>query len=191
MEYAWHALFIRHLLRKVPAAEKAAFTPGFTVVNLPSFRADPKRHGVRTETVIACNFAKKLVLIGGTSYAGETKKSVFTYLNYVMPEAGVMPMHCSAAHDEQGRSAIFFGLSGTGKTTLSSDPRRTLVGDDEHGWGRRRHLQLRGRLLRQDHPPLGRGRARHLGRHQPLRHGAGERHRRSGARGLPITTMAG
>ena len=135
VEYAWHALFIRHLLRQVPAAEKAAFAPGFTVVNLPSFRADPKRHGARTETVIACNFARKLVLIGSTSYAGETKKSVFTYLNYVMPEAGVMPMHCSAAHDDQGRSAVFFGLSGTGKTTLSSDPRRTLVGDDEHGWG--------------------------------------------------------
>ena len=135
LELAWHALFIRHLLRKVPDAEKAAFTPGFTVINLPSFRADPKRHGVRTETVIACNFARKLVLIGGTSYAGETKKSVFTYLNYVMPEAGVMPMHCSAAVDDAGRSAIFFGLSGTGKTTLSSDPRRTLVGDDEHGWG--------------------------------------------------------
>jgi phosphoenolpyruvate carboxykinase (ATP) len=135
LEYAWHALFIRHLLRKVPEAEKAAFTPGFTVINLPSFRADPKRHGARTETVIACNFAKKLVLIGGTSYAGETKKSVFTYLNYVMPEAGVMPMHCSAAVDNAGRSAIFFGLSGTGKTTLSSDPRRTLLGDDEHGWG--------------------------------------------------------
>jgi phosphoenolpyruvate carboxykinase (ATP) len=135
VEYAWHALFIRHLLRKVPAAEKAGFTPGFTVVNLPSFRADPKRHGVRTETVIACNFAKRLVLIGGTSYAGETKKSVFTYLNYVMPESGVMPMHCSAAVDDERRSAIFFGLSGTGKTTLSSDPKRTLLGDDEHGWG--------------------------------------------------------
>lgn len=135
LEYAWHALFIRHLLRKVPAAEKAAFTPGFTVVNLPSFRADPRRHGVRSETVIACNFARKLVLIGGTSYAGETKKSVFTYLNYVMPEADVMPMHCSAAVDGEGRSAIFFGLSGTGKTTLSSDPKRTLLGDDEHGWG--------------------------------------------------------
>jgi phosphoenolpyruvate carboxykinase (ATP) len=135
VEYAWHALFIRHLLRKVPAAERAAFAPGFTVVNLPSFKADPRRHGVRTDTVIACNFAKKLVLIGSTSYAGETKKSVFTYLNYVMPEAGVMPMHCSAAVDDKARSAVFFGLSGTGKTTLSSDPRRTLVGDDEHGWG--------------------------------------------------------
>jgi phosphoenolpyruvate carboxykinase (ATP) len=135
LEYAWHALFIRHLLRKPTAAELAAFTPGFTVVNLPSFRADPKRHGVRSETVIACNFAKRLVLIGGTSYAGETKKSVFTYLNYVMPESGVMPMHCSAAVDNEGRSAVFFGLSGTGKTTLSSDPRRSIVGDDEHGWG--------------------------------------------------------
>jgi phosphoenolpyruvate carboxykinase (ATP) len=134
-EYAWHALFIRHLLRKPKADELAGFEPGFTVINLPSFRADPKRHGVRTETVIACNFARRLVLIGGTSYAGETKKSVFTYLNYVMPERGVMPMHCSAAVDDQGRSSIFFGLSGTGKTTLSSDPKRTLLGDDEHGWG--------------------------------------------------------
>jgi phosphoenolpyruvate carboxykinase (ATP) len=135
LEYAWHTLFIRHLLRKPAAADLSGFAPGFTVVNLPSFRADPKRHGVRSETVIACNFAKRLVLIGGTSYAGETKKSVFTYLNYVMPEAGVMPMHCSAAVDDQGRSAVFFGLSGTGKTTLSSDPRRSIVGDDEHGWG--------------------------------------------------------
>jgi len=134
-EYAWHALFIRNLLRKPQFAELTSFQPGFTVVNLPSFRADPKRHGVRTETVIACNFAKRLVLIGGTSYAGETKKSVFGYLNYVMPERGVMPMHCSANVDDKGRSTIFFGLSGTGKTTLSADPKRTLLGDDEHGWG--------------------------------------------------------
>jgi phosphoenolpyruvate carboxykinase (ATP) len=134
-EYAWHALFIRHLLRRPKADELAAFEPGFTVINLPSFRADPRRHGVRTETVIACNFARRLVLIGGTSYAGETKKSVFTYLNYVMPERGVMPMHCSANIDDKGRSTILFGLSGTGKTTLSTDPKRTLLGDDEHGWG--------------------------------------------------------
>ncbi len=133
-EYAWHALFIRHLLRKPRPGELAAFKPEFTIINLPSFRADPKRHGVRTETVIACNFAKRLVLIGGTSYAGETKKSVFTYLNYVMPEKGVMPMHCSANVGPGGDSAIFFGLSGTGKTTLSADPKRTLLGDDEHGW---------------------------------------------------------
>ncbi len=95
-ELAWHALFIRNLLRKPKAGELASFKPEFTVINLPSFKADPKRHGVRSETVIACNFAKRLVLIGGTSYAGETKKSVFTYLNFVMPDKGVMPMHCSA-----------------------------------------------------------------------------------------------
>ncbi len=133
-EYAWHALFIRHLLRRPKDSELAGFTPQFTVVNLPSFKADPKRHGVRSETVIACNFAKRLVLIGSSSYAGETKKSVFTYLNYAMPEKGVMPMHCSANADAKGNSAIFFGLSGTGKTTLSADASRTLLGDDEHGW---------------------------------------------------------
>jgi phosphoenolpyruvate carboxykinase (ATP) len=134
IEYAWHALFIRHLLRRPEASELAGFKPQFTVVNLPSFRADPKRHGVRSETVIACNFAKRLVLIGGSSYAGETKKSVFTYLNYAMPEAGVMPMHCSANVGPGGDAAVFFGLSGTGKTTLSADPKRILLGDDEHGW---------------------------------------------------------
>src|SRR5215510_10587234 len=133
-ELAWHALFIRNLLRRPPTAELAGFEPEFTVVNLPSFKADPKRYGIRSETVIACNFARRLVLIGGTSYAGETKKSVFTYLNYVMPENGVMPMHCSANVGPGGDAAIFFGLSGTGKTTLSADPKRTLLGDDEHGW---------------------------------------------------------
>ncbi len=134
VEYAWHALFIRHLLRRPAAAELAGFAPAFTVINLPSFKADPKRHGVRSETVIACNFAKRVVLIGGTSYAGETKKSVFTYLNYACPENGVMPMHCSANVGRNGDAAVFFGLSGTGKTTLSADPKRTLLGDDEHGW---------------------------------------------------------
>ena len=134
-ELAWHALFIRHLLIVPPEAERQGFEPQFTVINLPSFRADPARHGCRSETVIACNFARRLVLIGGTSYAGETKKSVFTYLNYVLPEMGVMPMHCSASEERSGgNAAIFFGLSGTGKTTLSADPARTLIGDDEHGW---------------------------------------------------------
>ena len=117
-------------------SELAGFKPEFTVINLPSFKADPKRYGVRTETVIACNFTKRLVLIGGTSYAGETKKSVFTYLNFVMPDKAVMPMHCSANVGPKGDSAIFFGLSGTGKTTLSADPKRTLLGDDEHGWSK-------------------------------------------------------
>ena len=133
-EFAWHSLFIRHLLRRPEAAELKGFAPEFTVVNLPSFKADPKKYGCRSETVIAVNFAKKLVLIGGSSYAGETKKSVFTYLNYAMPAAGVMPMHCSANAGRAGDSAVFFGLSGTGKTTLSADPKRLLLGDDEHGW---------------------------------------------------------
>lgn len=133
-EYAWHALFIRHLLRRPEASELPGFVPEFTVVNLPSFRAAPLYHGTRTETVIACNFTKRIVLIGGTSYAGETKKSVFSFLNYILPQKGVMPMHCSANVGSDGTSAVFFGLSGTGKTTLSADPARELLGDDEHGW---------------------------------------------------------
>jgi len=133
-EYAWHSLFIRHLLRVPKGAEYTGFSPEFTIINLPSFRADPDRHGTRSETVIAVNFAKRLVLIGGTSYAGETKKSVFTILNYLLPEKRVMPMHCSVNTDEDDNAAIFFGLSGTGKTTLSADASRILVGDDEHGW---------------------------------------------------------
>ena len=135
LENAWHALFIRYLLRRPDAGELDGFAPEFTVVNLPSFRADPERHGTTSQTVIACDYTSKLVLIGGTSYAGETKKSVFSYLNFLLPEAGIIPMHCSANEDADGsNSAIFFGLSGTGKTTLSSDPKRTLLGDDEHGW---------------------------------------------------------
>lgn len=133
-EYAWHALFIRHLLRRPELSELQGFVPEFTVVNLPGFRAAPLYHGTRTETVIACNFTKRIVLIGGTSYAGETKKSVFSFLNYILPEKGVMPMHCSANVGKDGASAVFFGLSGTGKTTLSADPSRELLGDDEHGW---------------------------------------------------------
>ncbi|MEM8634012.1 MAG: phosphoenolpyruvate carboxykinase [Pseudomonadota bacterium] len=133
-EFAWHSLFIRHLLRVPTEAEYASFTEEFTIINAPSFRADPAKHGTRSETVIALNMAKKLVLIGGTSYAGETKKSVFTILNYLLPEKGVMPMHCSVNCGGSDDAAIFFGLSGTGKTTLSADASRTLVGDDEHGW---------------------------------------------------------
>ena len=133
-ELAWHSLFIRHLLRIPEGCEYTTFNPEFTIINLPSFRADPQRHGTRSETVIAVNFEKRLVLIGGTSYAGETKKSVFTILNYLLPEKRVMPMHCSVNTDEDDNAAIFFGLSGTGKTTLSADASRVLVGDDEHGW---------------------------------------------------------
>ena len=135
-ELAWHNLFIRHLLRRPEASELATFLPQFTIINCPSFKADPARHGCRSETVIAINFDQKLILIGNTQYSGENKKGVFTLLNYLLPEKGVMPMHCSAnhAHGDKDDVAIFFGLSGTGKTTLSAEPSRTLIGDDEHGW---------------------------------------------------------
>ncbi|MEM9225682.1 MAG: phosphoenolpyruvate carboxykinase, partial [Pseudomonadota bacterium] len=133
-EYAWHSLFIRHLLRIPTAEEYEGFTSEFTIINSPSFRADPAKHGTVSETVIAVNLSKKIVLIGGTSYAGETKKSVFTILNYILPTKGVMPMHCSVNDGGNNDAAIFFGLSGTGKTTLSADASRTLIGDDEHGW---------------------------------------------------------
>jgi phosphoenolpyruvate carboxykinase (ATP) len=134
-ELAWHSLFIRQLLIRPERNDLKNFVPELTIVDLPSFKADPKRHGVRTETVIAIDFARKIILIGGTSYAGEMKKSVFTTLNYFLPAESVMPMHCSANVGPNGDTALFFGLSGTGKTTLSADPVRTLIGDDEHGWG--------------------------------------------------------
>jgi phosphoenolpyruvate carboxykinase (ATP) len=133
-ELAWHSLFIRALLIRPERADLASFVPELTIVDLPSFKADPKRHGVRSETIIAIDFSKKIVLIGGTSYAGEIKKSVFTTLNYYLPAQNVVPMHCSANVGAHGDAALFFGLSGTGKTTLSADPHRTLIGDDEHGW---------------------------------------------------------
>ena len=133
-ELAWHNLFIRTLLVRPSAAELADFAPEFTIIDLPSFRADPERHGCRSETVIAVNLSEKLILIGGTAYAGEMKKSVFGILNYKLPTEGVMPMHCSANIGPDGDTAVFFGLSGTGKTTLSADASRTLIGDDEHGW---------------------------------------------------------
>ena len=133
-ELAWHNLFIRTLLVRPEADELAGFAPEFTIIDLPSFRADPERHGCRSETVIAVNLEKKLILIGGTAYAGEMKKSVFGLLNFLLPPQGIMPMHCSANIGPNGDTAVFFGLSGTGKTTLSADPNRTLIGDDEHGW---------------------------------------------------------
>ncbi len=133
-ELAWHNQFIRTLLVRPTAAELEGFVPEYTIIDLPSFRADPAKHGTRSETVIAVNFSEKLVLIGGTKYAGEMKKSVFGILNYLLPPQGVMPMHCSANIGPDGKTAVFFGLSGTGKTTLSADASRKLIGDDEHGW---------------------------------------------------------
>src|SRR3954462_12054135 len=142
-EYAWHSLFCKNLFIDDPAAA-AAQAPEFTVIDSPSFKADPARHGTRSEVVIALNFAKKLVLIGGTSYAGEMKKSIFTVLNYILPLKDVLSMHCSANIGAPGDVALFFGLSGTGKTTLSSDPTRQLIGDDEHGWSERGVFNFEG-----------------------------------------------
>ncbi|MGC9370921.1 MAG: phosphoenolpyruvate carboxykinase [Paracoccaceae bacterium] len=135
-EMAWHGLFARHLLRRPAREELDSYLPEFTIINCPSFKADPERHGCRSKTVVALNFDKKMILIADTEYAGEIKKSVFTLLNYILPEKGIMPMHCSANHapDNPVDTAVFFGLSGTGKTTLSADPSRVLIGDDEHGW---------------------------------------------------------
>ena len=145
-ELAWHSLFIRHMLRRPERDELDGFTPEFTVINCPTFKADPERHNCRSDTVIAMNFDRKLILIGGTEYAGENKKSVFTLLNYMLPEKSVMPMHCSANHAAGNPvdSAVFFGLSGTGKTTLSADPNRVLIGDDEHGWSDRGIFNFEG-----------------------------------------------
>ena len=133
-EFAWHSLFIRTLLCRPDADELPGFDPEYTIIDLPSFQADPAKHGCRSETVIAVNLTEKLILIGGTAYAGEMKKSVFGLLNYLLPVKGIMPMHCSANIGPDGDTAVFFGLSGTGKTTLSADASRTLIGDDEHGW---------------------------------------------------------
>jgi phosphoenolpyruvate carboxykinase (ATP) len=134
-EYAWHSLFARNMfIPENDADRRADHRPEFTVIGVPSFKADPARHGTRSEVAILVHFGRKLVLIAGTEYSGEIKKSIFTILNYTLPLQGVMSMHCSANIGRQGDTALFFGLSGTGKTTLSSDPQRRLIGDDEHGW---------------------------------------------------------
>ena len=145
-ELAWHGLFIRHLLRRPARADLDGFTPEWTIINCPSFKADPARHGTRTETAIVLNFDEKTVLIANTAYAGENKKAVFTVLNYLLPAKGVMAMHCSANHalGNPVDAAVFFGLSGTGKTTLSASPDRTLIGDDEHGWSDRGIFNFEG-----------------------------------------------
>ncbi len=142
-EFAWHNLFCRNLFIDDPSAADAV-APRFTIIDAPGFKADPVRHGTNSEVVIALNFAKRLVLIGGTSYAGEMKKSIFTVLNYVLPLQNVLSMHCSANVGPAGDVALFFGLSGTGKTTLSSDPARRLIGDDEHGWSDRGVFNFEG-----------------------------------------------
>jgi phosphoenolpyruvate carboxykinase (ATP) len=134
-EHAWHSLFARHMFIETRGAEGIpAHDPEFTVIDMPGVHADPSLHGTHSEVFIVVNFARKMVLIGGTSYAGEIKKSIFTVMNYLLPLGNVLSMHCSANVGPGGDVALFFGLSGTGKTTLSSDPERSLIGDDEHGW---------------------------------------------------------
>ena len=131
---AWHMAFVRNMFIRPDLTELATFDPNFTVLHAPEFQADPARHGTRTGTFIVLNIAERTILIGGTRYAGELKKSMFTVMNYLLPKQGVLSMHCSANIGPKGDTALFFGLSGTGKTTLSADPERSLIGDDEHGW---------------------------------------------------------
>ncbi len=133
-EYAWHSLFARNMFIQAAPGELVDHEPYFTVIDSPRFHAVPSQDHTRSETFILVNFHQRLVLIGGTSYAGEIKKSIFSVMNYLLPDRGVLPMHCSANIGGDGRTALFFGLSGTGKTTLSADKARTLIGDDEHGW---------------------------------------------------------
>ena len=131
---AWHMAFVRNMFIRPDASDLPTFDPNFTVLHAPEFEADPARHGTRTGTFIVLNIAQRTILIGGTRYAGELKKSMFTVMNYLLPKQGVLSMHCSANVGRDGDTALFFGLSGTGKTTLSADPHRSLIGDDEHGW---------------------------------------------------------
>jgi phosphoenolpyruvate carboxykinase (ATP) len=132
---AWLSLFARNMFIRLNADELAEFVPAFTVLHAPEFAANPEEEGTNSGAFIIINFERKAVIIGGTAYAGEIKKSIFSVLNYRLPAAGVLPMHCSANVNDAGEVALFFGLSGTGKTTLSSDLNRKLIGDDEHGWG--------------------------------------------------------
>src|SRR5688572_22141246 len=133
---SWHMAFVRNMFIRPELSELPTFDPNFTVLHAPEFQADPARHGTRTGTFIVLNIAERTILIGGTRYAGELKKSMFTVMNYLLPKQGVLSMHCSANIGNGGDTALFFGLSGTGKTTLSADPERALIGDDEHGWSK-------------------------------------------------------
>src|SRR5437868_6880097 len=133
---AWHMAFVRNMFIRPELTDLPTFAPNFTVLHAPEFQADPERHGTRSSTFIVLNLAERTILIGGTRYAGELKKAMFTVMNYLLPKQGVLSMHCSANVGKAGDTALFFGLSGTGKTTLSADPNRGLIGDDEHGWSK-------------------------------------------------------
>jgi phosphoenolpyruvate carboxykinase (ATP) len=158
---AWQALFVYNMFLRPSVPELAAFTPDWQVLHTPELAADPAVHGTKSSTFIVVNLAKRIILIGGTRYAGEMKKSIFTILNYLLPQRGVLSMHCSANVGEAGDVALFFGLSGTGKTTLSADPERGLIGDDEHGWSNRGVFNFEGgcyakviRLSREGEPEI-------------------------------------
>lgn len=160
-EQAWHNLFAHQLFIRPTAEDLLYFTPSFLVIQAPSFQADPQTDGTRSDTVIAVNFAERIVLIGGTAYAGEIKKSMFTIMNYLLPQVDVFPMHCAANKGKKGDVALFFGLSGTGKTSLSADPERQLIGDDEHGWSEEGVFNFEGgcyakciRLSKQNEPQI-------------------------------------
>lgn len=143
-EQAWHNLFARNMFIRPSREDQATFEPDYVVIQAPGFNADPAIDGCRSETVVAANLTKRIIVIAGSSYAGEIKKSVFSLMNHLLPPQGVMPMHCSANVGPKGDAAIFFGLSGTGKTTLSADATRTLIGDDEHGWSEKGIFNFEG-----------------------------------------------
>jgi len=162
-ERASYALFARTMfIREFDPEKLARHRPEFTVLHAPNFHADPETDGTRSEAFVILHFGEKLILIGGTAYAGEIKKSIFTVMNYLLPDSGVMPMHCSANYGkDEDDVAIFFGLSGTGKTTLSADPDRMLIGDDEHGWSEHGVFNFEGgcyakviRLSREGEPEI-------------------------------------
>ncbi len=158
---AWQSLFAYNMFRHIEAESFKEFAPQFTVLVASGFETEPEIDGTRSDVVVAINLAQKMALIAGTRYAGEIKKCVFTILNYLFPLQGILPMHCSANIGQDGNSALFFGLSGTGKTTLSSDPKRHLIGDDEHGWSDRGIFNFEGgcyakviHLSEQDEPQI-------------------------------------
>jgi phosphoenolpyruvate carboxykinase (ATP) len=168
-ETAWHSLFARNMFIRLAPEEQPNHVPEFTIIQAPGFHADPEEDGVNSEVFVILNLERRLILIGGTSYAGEIKKSIFTTLNYLLPQKGILSMHCSANVGQDGNTALFFGLSGTGKTTLSSDPERALIGDDEHGWSDDGVFNFEGGCyaktinLRQELEPLIWNATRHFG----------------------------